>query len=223
MNLTRRKKTDTLSTLNFPLTLLTLGLLLGCSRPAKETPQPESNPIKSVSLKPEPDVESPDTESPALPPAVFQDSDGSVSLSPLTAKLHGEGLDLNEWDQIVGFKNRDQRVIWLIHLSAPGTYEVEANAICTGPTQEARMRVNVGQNRFSEANIELSDNDQTLGTTSLGEITLDAPQEFRVEVEMVGLPLIGKFAISEVRLVPIGENPSSLPKFKTDDGLTEGN
>lgn len=85
------------------------------------------------------------------------------------------------------------------------------------------MRVNVGQNRFSEANIELSDNDQTLGTTSLGEITLDAPQEFRVEVEMVGLPLIGKFAISEVRLVPIGENPSSLPKFKTDDGLTEGN
>lgn len=85
------------------------------------------------------------------------------------------------------------------------------------------MRVYVGKNRFVEDSIQLSDNDQTLMTTSLGELTLDAPETYRVEIEMVGLPLIGKFAISEIRLVPPGENPSTLPRFKTDDGLTEGN
>lgn len=211
-----------MSTLNFPLTLLILGLLFGCSRPPEEPPQPESNPIKSVSLIPEPDVESPAPRPQSLPPTVFQDSDGSVRLSPLTAQLNGEGLDLNEWDQIIGFKNRDQRVLWQAHLSASGTYQVEVDTICTGPTQEARMRVYVGENRFSEENIQLSENDQTLETTSLGEITLDAPQEFRVEIEMVGLPLIGKFAVSEIRLIPLGENASSLPRFKTDDGVTEG-
>lgn len=176
-----------------------------------------------MSLDAPSDTESPGSVPLSLPPAVYQDSDGSVILSPIAAKLIGEGLDLNEWDQIVGFKNRDQRVLWQIHLSAPGTYSVEVDAICTGPTQEARMRAYVGDNRFSEGSIELSDNDQTLATTILGEITLDAPEVYRVEIEMVGLPLIGKFAVNEIRLVPLGENPSSLPKFKTDDGLTEGN
>ncbi|QDU77868.1 hypothetical protein Pan97_49470 [Bremerella volcania] len=85
------------------------------------------------------------------------------------------------------------------------------------------MRVYFGNNRYLEDDIQLSDNDQMLATTSLGEITLDAPKEYQVEIEMVGLPLIGKFAVSELRLVPLGENPTSFPKFKTDDGLTEGN
>lgn len=167
-------------------------------------------------------LESPAPASETLPPAVYQDSDGSIQLSPLTAILQGAGLDLNEWDQIVGFQNRDQRALWQIHLSTPGTYRVEVDAICTGPTQEARMRAYVGKNRFAEASIQLGDNDQTLTTTSLGEITLDAPETYPLEIEMVGLPLIGKFAVSEIRLIPTGESPSTLPRFKTSDGPTEG-
>ncbi|WP_158261149.1 MULTISPECIES: hypothetical protein [Pirellulaceae] len=85
------------------------------------------------------------------------------------------------------------------------------------------MRVNVGENHFVEDQIQLSENDQSLTTTSLGEITLDAPKTYQVEIEMVGLPLIGKFVVSELRLVPAGESPSTLPRFKTDNGLTEGN
>ena len=85
------------------------------------------------------------------------------------------------------------------------------------------MRVYVGETRFGEGLIQLSDNDQTVATTSLGEITLDAPQAYRVEVEMVGLPLVGKFAISEVRLAPVEENASGLPRFKTDDQQPEQN
>ncbi len=85
------------------------------------------------------------------------------------------------------------------------------------------MRVYVGDNRFGEDLIQLSDNDRTVATTSLGEITLNAPELYRVEVEMVGLPLIGKFAINEVRLIPLGETPSDLPRFRTDDGLPESN
>lgn len=200
-----------------------MGLCLGCSRSPQSTTPPKSNAIKTAAINPQTNTESPDSSSQTLPPAVYQDSDGSVRLSPLTAKLEGDGLDLDEWDQIAGFKNRNQRALWQIHLSAPGTYQVEVDAICTGPTQEARMRVYVGKNRFVEDSIQLSDNDQTLMTTSLGELTLDAPETYRVEIEMVGLPLIGKFAISEIRLVPPGENPSTLPRFKTDDGLTEGN
>ncbi|WP_144977114.1 hypothetical protein [Bremerella volcania] len=212
-----------MSTLNFPLTLLILGLFVGCNRSPQATIPPKSNAVKSVSIAPETNKDSSDPIAQSLPPAIYQDSDGSVRLSPLTAKVLGEGLDLNEWDQIAGFKSRDQRVLWQIHLSAPGTYQVEVDAICTGPTQEARMRVYFGNNRYLEDDIQLSDNDQMLATTSLGEITLDAPKEYQVEIEMVGLPLIGKFAVSELRLVPLGENPTSFPKFKTDDGLTEGN
>lgn len=85
------------------------------------------------------------------------------------------------------------------------------------------MRVHVGDNRFSEAIIQLSDNDQSLATTHLGEVTLDAPKSYRIEIEMIGLPLIGKFAVSELRLVPLEETPSSLPRFKTDDGVSERN
>lgn len=85
------------------------------------------------------------------------------------------------------------------------------------------MRICVGDTRFGEGLIQLSDNAQIVATTNLGEITLDAPETYRVEVEMVGLPLIGKFAISEVRLAPVEENASGLPRFKTDDGPPESN
>ncbi|MBA2114583.1 hypothetical protein HOV93_17490 [Planctomycetes bacterium FF15] len=203
--------------------MLLLGICIGCSRPRQAPPKPEPDAIKSKSIDPQRVLKSADSDPQPLPPTVYQDSDGSVDLSPLTAKLIGEGIDLNEWDQIVGFKNRDQRVLWQIHISTPGTYQIEVDAICTSPTQEARMRVYIGDTRFLEDLIQLSDNDQTLTTTRLGEITLDAPKEYRIEIEMVGLPLIGKFSISEVRLVPLEENPSSLPKFQTEDGFNEGN
>jgi len=212
-----------LSTLNFRLPLLILGLLVGCERPHQEQTRPESEAIQSVSIDLSSEIEAPNSVPETLPPAVYQDSDGAVLLSPLTAKLTGDGLDLNDWDQIAGFKNRDQRIAWQMQLSVPGTYQVEVDAICTGPTQEARMRVYVGENRFCEADILLSDNDQTPVTTRLGEITLDAPKVYRVEVEMVGLPLLGKFAVSEIRLVPTNESLSPLSKFKTDDGSTEAN
>ncbi|MEW4563456.1 hypothetical protein AB1K70_13070 [Bremerella sp. JC770] len=212
-----------MSTLYFRLTLLILGLLVGCDRPRKEQARPEPDTIRSVSIDPSPVIPTPNPAPESLPPAVHQDSDGSVHLSPLTAKLVGEGLELNDWDQIAGFKNRAQRVVWQMQLSAPGTYQVEVDAICTGPTQEARMRVSIGETRFSEADILLSDNDQALVTTSLGEITLDAAKGYRIEVEMVGLPLLGKFAVSEIRLVPKNDSLSPLSKFKRDDGSTEAN
>lgn len=199
-----------------------MGLCLGCSRTQPVEVAPTTSAIETASIDQETKVTSPESEPTTLPPVVYQDSDGSTLLSTLTAKLNGKGLELNEWDQISGFKNRDQRALWQIHLSAPGTYQVEVDAVCTGPTQEARMRLHIGDSRFVEEQIQLSENDQLLGTTKLGEITLEAPKDYLVELEMVGLPLIGKFSVGEIRFVPVGENPSTLPRFKTDDGLTDG-
>jgi len=210
-----------LSTLKFPFLVLLLSFILGCTRSQPESPPPEPTSIQSKSIDPQPDDHTSDEDPQPLPPTVYQDSDGTVRLSPLAAKLQGQSLELNDWDQLVGFKNRDQRALWQMHLSAPGTYRVEVDAICTGPTQEAKMRIHIEDKRFSEGTIQLSDNDQTLVTTRLSEVTLDAPQSYRVEVEMVGIPLIGKFAVSEIRFVPLEGNPLPLPRFPLDDGSGE--
>lgn len=85
------------------------------------------------------------------------------------------------------------------------------------------MRVNVGDKLFVENLIELGKADQPITTTTLGELNLQSPGKFLVTLEMPGLPLIGEFAVTEIRLVPL-ENPASpLPKFEMGNESAETN
>ncbi|PQO31577.1 hypothetical protein [Blastopirellula marina] len=148
---------------------------------------------------------------------VHQDANQSVQLLAITATLWDEGLSLDENDRIVGFKDRTQHVTWQMKLTVPGTYQVESDTICTGPTREARMRVRVGEDLSVEGLAELSDRPALLATSTLGEVSLETPGIYRVEVEMVGLPLVGKFAFAELRLVPTETESNSLPQFTTEE------
>ncbi len=125
---------------------------------------------------------------------------------------------LDDWDQITGFQHRDQQAIWRAKITAAGNYRIEVDAICTSPTQEARMRIYVGEKLFVEDLLLLSDNPESVATTTLGELPLGAPETYLISAEMVGLPLIGKLAIREIRLIPTGAGASPLPKFSiTED------
>lgn len=198
---------------------LSFGLVLaGCFGP----PSPQAGGTVDASDRP-PSQETASVDKPLLePPAkvpvvVHQDADRSIQLSALTARLSGKGLRLDENDRIVGFRDRTQRATWRMKLVAPGTYQVESDTLCTGPTREARMRVRVGETLFVEELSELSENAYLLAKTSLGELKLDTPGTYEVEVEMVGLPLVGDFAIAELRLIPGEVEPSPLPMFKLDE------
>lgn len=172
---------------------LSFGLVLvGCFRPPSQETASVDKPLLEPPAK--------------VPVVVHQDADRSIQLSALTARLSGKGLRLDENDRIVGFRDRTQRATWRMKLVAPGTYQVESDTLCTGPTREARMRVRVGETLLVEELSELSENAYLLAKTSLGELKLDTPGTYEVEVEMVGLPLVGDFAIAELRLIPGGVN-----------------
>lgn len=158
----------------------------------------------------------------AHPPLVYQDSDGSVQLSPIVAQLAGDGLRLDEFDHVRGFQNRRQRARWRVQITMPGTYQIEAQTICTGPTREAKMRVHVGQKRFVEGVSQLSDNSRQIVTTSLGVLDLHGPETYQVELEMTGLPLVGDFAVGGIRFVSLEDLPSAVPRFSIEAAEKDG-
>ncbi|MEW4454748.1 hypothetical protein AB1L30_18935 [Bremerella sp. JC817] len=204
-----------MSALKFPLTCLVACLVVGCQKP-EEPPKPTPPPIRTESIAP---AQTPEPTAKIDPPAtVQQDSDRTVRLSPLMAALAGKQLEVDDRDRISGFGTRADQAIWQVHLAVPGTYRVEVDAVCLSPTQEAQMRIHIGERRFVEEKITLSKNDQPVITTQMGEITLDAPADYRVVVEMTGIPLVGEFAMTEMRLVPLEDEPLPLPKFEAGDG-----
>lgn len=202
--------------LSFGLGLVVIWGTLGCAPPASP---PESQP--DVLPQPKLSPKSNSQGASQIQVVVHQDADRSIRLLALTATSLGDGLSLDENDRIVGFKNRNQRATWQMKLTVPGTYQVESDTICTGPTREARMRVRIGEDLSVEGLAELSDRPDLLETSSLGELSLERPGIYQVEVEMVGLPLVGDFAIAELRLRPSEPESSSLPQFTTEEDSPE--
>ncbi len=204
--------------LSIGLGLAAIGPLVGCVDPAS-SPVPRPGPTSEANADPAttvPEVTSPAESNSQKSIVVHQDADRSVQLSALTASLAGDGLHLDENDRIVGFRNRTQRAVWSMKLVVPGTYQIESQTLCTGPTREARIRVHIGKDLYVEGLAELSDRPDLPATSLLGELKLDAPRVYQVEVEMVGLPLVGKFGLAELRLLPTETESSSLPKFMTE-------
>lgn len=200
-----------------PAFIVLVALVSWSCRPSSNSEVPDPAPSIEPTVAEEPALSS--IEHPSV--LILQDADQSVQLSALTGVLRGKGLQLNAYDRIVGWQDRTQRVFWRMKLIVPGTHQLVSDSTCTGPTREARMRVQVGKNQFVEGLTELSEKPGVLASSALGELTLNAPEVYDVEVEMTGLPLVGEFSLAELRLIPLMTETSPLSKFATEKDAKE--
>lgn len=198
-----------------------LGLFAGC-RTEPEPPQtpPVQEPATTPTEQPHASAE-PDEPAEPLGVLTTQGADGAVRLSPLVGTLSDDALDWDDFDLIRGFSNADQAVRWRTRWIRPGEYHLVVISSATGPTAEARIRVDfelveagavvAGSRQRVEANLPLTEEPTEVARTPVGIVKIEQSGEAIVTARMIGLPLLGTFGLAGIDLEPVTMPEAGFP------------
>jgi alpha-L-fucosidase len=139
------------------------------------------------------------------PAYIEQSQDGTINLKAAEATINGDTAQYesgNGRDNIGFWTNPDDSVSWALHITQPGTFQVQVTYACAPGTADAEYRVSVGERKVI-GTVRDTGGWTNFTEEQLGTMELSSPGKYTLTVKPQSMPHYAVMNLKAIQLRPV--------------------